>query len=154
MTASYDDAAVAALAAHENADRFPFIAAATVAAWEATREAAKESLHAIPWATAQAAAEAAPSVADCQERCSLTRCVLGNPFRPVSIDQSWRTWNDGTIVKAAQSIYDECAFDGMPILADVLEGAGCANQDLLKHCRQPGEHVRGCWVVDLILGKE
>ena len=45
-------------------------------------------------------------------------------------------------------------FEDLPILADALEEAGCANQDLLAHCRHSGEHVRGCWAVDLLLGKE
>jgi hypothetical protein len=58
------------------------------------------------------------------------------------------------VVKLAESIYDERAFDRMPILADALEEAGCANADILAHCRQPGEHVRDCWAVDLLLGKE
>jgi hypothetical protein len=63
-------------------------------------------------------------------------------------------WNDATVQKIAQAIYDERAFDRMPILADALEESGCTDADILAHCRQPGEHVRGCWVVDLILGKE
>jgi hypothetical protein len=46
------------------------------------------------------------------------------------------------------------AFDWMPQLADALEEAGCNNADILVHCRQPGKHVRGCWVMDLIVGKE
>ena len=54
----------------------------------------------------------------------------------------------------AQSIYDDRAFDRLPILADALEDAGCDKADILNHCRQPGEHVRGCWVVDLVLGKD
>jgi hypothetical protein len=45
------------------------------------------------------------------------------------------------------------AFNRMPILGDALEEAGCTNPDILNHCRQPGEHVRGCWVVDLVLSK-
>jgi hypothetical protein len=53
----------------------------------------------------------------------------------------------------AQAIYDHKAFDRMPILADALEEAGCTEEDILNHCRQPGEHVNGCWVVDLLLGK-
>ncbi|HZV04320.1 MAG TPA: hypothetical protein VE999_04450 [Gemmataceae bacterium] len=81
------------------------------------------------------------------------RCVFGNPFCPVAVDLSWLTWNDGTVLKLAQSIYDERAFDHLPILADVLEEAGCRDQDILAHCRSGGEHVRGCWVVDLVLGK-
>jgi len=83
----------------------------------------------------------------------MLRCVFGNPFRPVSIAPVWLVWNDGTVHRVAQAIYDERAFDRMPILADALEDAGCTNQAILDHCRQPGEHVRGCWVVDLLLGK-
>jgi hypothetical protein len=82
---------------------------------------------------------------------ALLRDIAGNPFRPVTIILTWLTWNDGRAVKLAQGIYDEGAFDRLPILADALEDAGCTNADILDHCRQPGEHARGCWVVDLIL---
>jgi hypothetical protein len=75
------------------------------------------------------------------------------PFRPVAINPAWLAWNDGTVQKIAQAIYDERDFDRMPILADALEEAGCTNQDILDHCRSGGEHVRGCWVIDLVLGK-
>jgi hypothetical protein len=81
----------------------------------------------------------------------LLRDIFGNPFRPVAVDPAWRT---ATVVSLAQAIYDERAFDRLPILADALEDGGCTNADVLDHCRQPGEHVRGCWVVDLVLGKE
>jgi hypothetical protein len=54
----------------------------------------------------------------------------------------------------AQVIYDERKFEDLPFLADALEEAGCDNADILNHCRGPGPHVRGCWVVDLLLGKE
>jgi hypothetical protein len=84
----------------------------------------------------------------------ILRDVVVNPFRPVTLNPSWLIWDDGTIPKLAQAIYDERAFDRLPILADALEEAGCHDADILQHCRQPGEHVRGCWVVDLILGKE
>jgi hypothetical protein len=53
----------------------------------------------------------------------------------------------------AQAIYDGRTFDQLPILADALEEAGCHNSDVLAHCRSEGPHVRGCWVVDLLLGK-
>jgi hypothetical protein len=59
-----------------------------------------------------------------------------------------------TVNHLAQAIYTDRAFDRMPILADALEDAGCTNQDILEHCRGGGEHVRGCWVVDLLLAKE
>ena len=86
-------------------------------------------------------------------QCGFVRDIF-NPFRPVTIDPAWLTWNDGTVVKLAESIYDERAFDRMPILADALEEASCTNADILAHCRGRGPHVRGCWAVDLILGKE
>jgi hypothetical protein len=87
-------------------------------------------------------------------QCSLLRDIFGDPFRPQpAIDSSWLSWNDAIVPKLAQAIYDDRAFDRLPILADALEEAGCTNADILNHCRQPGEHVRGCWVVDLLLGK-
>jgi hypothetical protein len=81
------------------------------------------------------------------------REVMGNPFRPVTIDASWLSWNGGTVPKLSRAIYDERRFSDLPILADALEEAGCDNPDILAHCRSGGEHVRGCWVVDLLLGK-
>jgi hypothetical protein len=75
-------------------------------------------------------------------------------FGDVPIAPSWMAWNDRAVGNIAQSIYDELAFDRMPILADALEDAGCTNPDILNHCRHSCVHVRGCWVVDLILGKE
>jgi hypothetical protein len=80
----------------------------------------------------------------------LLRDIFGNPFRPPTFDPSWRT---STAVGLARSIYAARAFDRLPILADALEEAGCDNPDVLSHCRGDGPHVRGCWVVDLVLGK-
>lgn len=82
---------------------------------------------------------------------TLLRDVLGNPFRSVALDSAWLTT---TVTALAQAIYDDRDFDRMPILADALEDAGCTSQAILAHCRGPGLHVRGCWVVDLLLGKE
>jgi hypothetical protein len=78
------------------------------------------------------------------------RCVLGNPFRPVVFDPSWQT---STAVALARQMYDSRDFSGMPILADALQDAGCEDAAVLAHCRGPGPHVRGCWVVDLVLGR-
>jgi hypothetical protein len=80
--------------------------------------------------------------------------VFGEKPRSKEINSDWLGWHDGTVPKLAQAIYENRAFHRMPELADALEEAGCDNADLLAHCRQPGEHVRGCWVVDLFLGKE
>lgn len=84
-------------------------------------------------------------------QCNLIRDIFGNPFRPINGDPAWLT---ETVVALAEGIYAERAFDRMPILADALEDAGCDNADVLNHCRQPGEHVRGCWVVDLLTGRK
>jgi hypothetical protein len=81
----------------------------------------------------------------------LIRDVFGNPFDPVSFDPRWRTLN---VLAIAEGTYAGPAFDRMPILADALEDVGCTNAGLLAHCRQGGEHIRGCWVVDLVLAKE
>lgn len=85
--------------------------------------------------------------------CDYIRDIFGNPFHPVALDSIWLTWNDGTVVKLAEAIYQERAFDRLPILADAFEEAGCHDADILNHCRQPGVHARGCWVIDTILKK-
>jgi hypothetical protein len=79
----------------------------------------------------------------------LVRDVFGNRFRPTTF--SWRT---SDAVGLARLIYDDRVFDRLPILADALTDAGCDDEDILAHCRSAGPHVRGCWVVDLVLGKE
>jgi hypothetical protein len=81
----------------------------------------------------------------------LIREIFGNPFRPITVNPSWLT---SDVVVLATGIYQDLAFDRMPILADALQDAGCDNGDILNHCRQPGEHVRGCWVVDLLTGRK
>jgi len=84
-------------------------------------------------------------------RTRLLREIFGNPFRPIAVDPSWLT---PTVLQFANHIYDDRDFAQMPILADALQDAGCEDTELLAHCRGPGPHVRGCWVVDLVLGKE
>ena len=87
-------------------------------------------------------------------QCEILREFFGNPFRSMAVEPSWLTRYDGTVPGLAQAIYDEGAFDRLPVLADALEETGCTNPDILGHCRGPGPHVRGCWVVDLLLGKK
>lgn len=82
----------------------------------------------------------------------LLRDIFGSvPFRPIAMDPAWNT---SAVVRLAKAIYEGRAFDRLPILADVLEDAGCTDPDILVHCRGPGPHARGCWVVDLLLMKE
>lgn len=85
---------------------------------------------------------------------ALIRCIFGNPFRTVNLDPAYLEWNNGTVVQVAREIYQERAFDRLPTLAVLLQEAGCSNEDILKHCRDPGWHARACWVVDMLLGKE
>jgi hypothetical protein len=92
-----------------------------------------------------------------KRQAALLRDIFGNPFRPVAIKPAWRTQ---TVSNLATAAYEERALPSgeldtarLAVLADALEEAGCDNADMLTHCRQPGPHVRGCWVVDLILGK-
>jgi hypothetical protein len=81
----------------------------------------------------------------------IVRDVVGNPFRPAAFTPEWRT---DTVVAIARGMYESRDFSAMPILADALQDAGCENEDILNHCRNPGQvHVRGCWVVDLVLNK-
>jgi hypothetical protein len=99
--------------------------------------------------------EAGPSVQlDC------LRDIIGNPFRPVTISPVVLAWNDATVVRLAQTAYDERHLpEGtldktrLAVLADALEEAGCTDAEILDHLRSPGPHVRGCWPVDLCLGK-
>ncbi len=93
----------------------------------------------------------------------LLRDIFRNPFRPLpAIDPAWKAWNDGVVPRLAASVYEgrqlpQGTLDAgwLAILADALEEAGCADREMLEHCREPGlVHVRGCWVVDLILKKE
>jgi hypothetical protein len=86
-----------------------------------------------------------------QHQATLLRDIFGNPFRSVALDPEWRT---STATALARGMYESRDFGAMPILADALQDAGCDSDDILNHCRGDGPHVRGCWVVDLVLGKE
>jgi hypothetical protein len=91
----------------------------------------------------------------------LLRCLHGPLlFRRISARPDWLAWNDGAVVKMAQAAYEERRLPSgeldparLDVLADALEEAGCSVTDILDHLRGPGPHVRGCWVVDLLLGK-
>jgi hypothetical protein len=140
---------VAAMAALE--------AAAEAADPEAAVRALDAALHRFgfnnrPWDMAEISARG-PRVSRGQKHSPpLIRDIFGNPFRPVAFDPAWRT-SDVTLL--ARGIYEEKAFDRMPILADALQEAGCEVADLLDHLRDRKQtHVRGCWALDLVLGKE
>lgn len=86
---------------------------------------------------------------------AILRDIAGNPFRLLpAIDPAWLARNDRAVAVLARCIYDERAFDRMPELAAALEAAGCPDAALLGHLRGEGPHVRGCHVIDALLGKE
>jgi hypothetical protein len=106
------------------------------------------------WDKPEATAEHEANVSAARNTlCRLIRDLIRVPFRPVAIEPAWLAWNHGTVPAIARRVYGERAFPELPVLADALEDAGCTDADLLAHCRGPGPHVRGCWAVDLILGK-
>lgn len=80
----------------------------------------------------------------------LLRDIFGNPFRSVAIPEAWRT---NKVMSLAREIYENRDYSLMPILGDALEEAGCSESEILDHCRRLGDHVRGCWIVDLLLEK-
>jgi hypothetical protein len=123
--------------------------AATTAWWAAQR-------HLDVLETAKAAQSAVTYTPDRpKDQGLLLRDIFGNPFRPApSIERATLAWNDSTVVRLATAIYEERSFDRMAILADALEEAGCEDSEIPGHCRQLGAvHVRGCHVIDWLLGK-
>jgi hypothetical protein len=92
--------------------------------------------------------------AEYRQQTALLGDIVGQPSLPRKLDPAWLCWDGGNVVQLAQAIYDERSFDSLPILADALEEAGCADVDILRHLREPGPHARGCHVLDLLLAKE
>ena len=118
-------------------------------------EVAQDAAH----ATARAAADTPwPATGELHRGCpdelaaqaELMRDLFGNPFQSLELRLEWLT---DTVLALARGIYADRAFDRMPIMADALQDAGCDDDEILNHCREPREHARGCWVVDLLLGK-
>jgi hypothetical protein len=85
--------------------------------------------------------------------CEVVRDLVMNPFRPVQLRHSWLRDNGGSARYLAEAIDSEGRFEDMPILADALEDAGCSVSAILDHCRAPMQHWRGCWALDLLLGR-
>ena len=128
-----------------------YAAAVTIALWAPARWGATEAAR---W-VAQCGLVQPGEVNNAQA--SILRDLFGNPYRPVSLDPAWRTPD---VLSLAQAAYDNRTLpagtlepERLGLLADALEESGCANADLLGHLRGEGVHVRGCWVVDLVLDK-
>jgi hypothetical protein len=91
-----------------------------------------------------------------RHQAALLRDIVANPFGPPPhLDPAWLRWQDATVLRMATAIYEESAFGRMPLLGDALMDAGCDDEAVLAHCRQQGAvHARGCWVIDLLTGRE
>jgi hypothetical protein len=149
-------AVTAAICTTQSVSRY----AALGAAMHTSRAAALSAGRAVARVSRHEAAKRA--LADERRlQCDLVRCLSGNPFRPVSLDPAWLAWNGGTVRRLAEAAYqDRKVPDGtldaarLAVLADALEEAGCGDAEVLGHLRRPGQHIRGCWVLDLLLNKE
>jgi hypothetical protein len=127
--------------------------------------AARETLGMVVNATARLARESclfgadasqawtAAAMAELNAQAKVVRDIFGNPWRPTRLSSSWLQGRNGSVARLAQTIYDERAFASLPKLGRALEKAGCRQAAILAHCRGIDEHVRGCWVLDLLLGK-
>jgi hypothetical protein len=121
----------------------------------------RASAQAWAWAIffesqAEPTAEAARSFRELaySRQADLLRDIVGNPFQQPTVDPAWLAWNDHCVERLARFIYDERAFERLPILHDALLDAGCDDEQLLAHCHAADGHVRGCWVLDLLMGKD
>jgi hypothetical protein len=122
------------------------LAAAETAAWAATQSQPGSALTpalAPQWLAWQAA--------ESSLQAQLLHDIAGNPFRPVTFETARLTPQAATLARA---IYEERRFTDLPVLADALEEGGCTQADLLGHLRSDGQHARGCWALDLVLGNE
>jgi mannitol/fructose-specific phosphotransferase system IIA component (Ntr-type) len=115
--------------------------------------AGRDSIGQHPAVNAAHHAALAGGPAEASNQAVLLRDVAGDPFRRVKVAQGWRAWNRGLVVRMAEEVYQEQAFERLPILADALEEAGATEAELLDHLRGPGPHLRGCWALNLILGR-
>jgi hypothetical protein len=125
------------------------------AAWAAARSSAWLAAWDAAWNARRVARDHIPGTNWERERvcqAELLHDLFGNPFRPFAVDPAWRVYHDGVVVKMARVIYEEDRFGDLPVLADALEEAGCADAAALEHCRGRAPHFRGCWVVDALLG--
>jgi hypothetical protein len=143
------------LAAARFAGRFHPGHPAWAVCWEPGADGRAMVERALAWAAGQASGSAHFYIVRREEeaQADLLREIAAHLLQPVALDPLVRAWEGGVVVKLAQAVYEEQAFDRLPILGDALEEAGCADGELLRHCRQPGGHVRGCWAVDLLTGR-
>ncbi len=122
---------------------------AVMAVFYAAQQPARPGIH-VSDVFHEAAGAADDADVEYAAQADLVRCVFGNTPKQVEFEGGWRT---EAVVGLARGMYESRDFGPMPVLADALEDAGCVDEDILTHCRGPEPHVRGCVVLDAILGK-
>lgn len=134
-------------------------------AWEATNDSLADPVFAAAYCAEVKASRAAAKTAKYVSsaiQCNVLQDIFGpTPFRSPNIDPSWLSWRDGVIVRLAEKVYRASSpprtyhiGDIMKVIGEYLHQAGCTDQELLAHCRSSNRHNKGCWVIDLILGKQ
>lgn len=137
-------------------DLWQFSRGSELAAREVSQPDAWAAAWDVAWSARVVARDGSPGRHWDDERRTqavLLREILGNPFRPSSVDPAMLMWNGGTVPNLARTIYDDRSFDRLPVLADALEDAGRTDAELVAHVRGRGPHVRGCWGLDLLTGR-
>jgi hypothetical protein len=146
----------------EGEARWAATSATGVACYAAYSAAGGDRVEEAPACAAEAMARAGATSASAQDairaleygaQADLLRDLFGNPFRLVGIDPAWLRWNGGAILELARAIYQGRRFEQLPRLAELLAQAGCTDAAILSHCREPGVHAPGCWVLDVLLGR-
>ena len=145
-------------------EQFAYMAAAQTLAEEASEAARNAPEHIRQHAIRIAAYEMvyteneAEAVArarreEAHQQVVLLNELFGNPFRPVVLEPHWLAWSGGVVVSMAREIEEAQRFAELPYLADALMDAGCGEETLLRHLREPRGHLRGCWALDALAGK-
>src|SRR5262245_812908 len=133
------------------------LATTAPAAWPAARLVARHVLTLVAVAAGRGpgdtrAASASAVRIEARAHCELLRDLFAPLFRPVGLRFAALS-DDQAVLRLSHTIYQDRSFRELPILADALEEAGCADEEVLDHCRDHPEHARGCWVVDALVGK-
>jgi hypothetical protein len=145
--------AVHAVLAVCDADALQAARRAAHAAADAVKHFAKESARRQGEGPARVPGSISPGAAARRSQCDWLRDIFAPPGLPLADVSAWSESRNGLVSRMARAAYLDRTFMDLPVLADALEDAGCADTEILAHLRGPGVHVRGCWAVDLLLGR-
>ena len=119
-------------------------------AWEAAREVQRAVEIAVVAAARPEEAQEFDHIIR-QDMANLLRDIIGNPYFPIYFLPNWQSTE---AVALATTVYQGRTFDLLPQLGNIIENSGCSESTILNHCRSCGQHVRGCWIIDMVLNKQ